>query len=134
MISADERRDQRDTARAPTIPCRRNELARNGCISASATVKITNATMNPVTSISNPLRTSEATIRPTALATSSTRVLTSRRIMARTYSNHDASARPLPAKHRALAARSAPADRAEYVAMSATTPSATSSQPAPETP
>ena len=57
-------------------PLRRNELTRNGCISAIATVKITTATMNPVTSMSNPLRTSEATIRPTAFATSRTPVRT----------------------------------------------------------
>ena len=48
-------------------------LARNGVMSANATVKMMSATMNPVTSMAKPSSTSDATIRPTALPTSDDR-------------------------------------------------------------
>ena len=54
----------------------RNELARNGVMRAAATVKTTTAKMNDVRSMSNPENTSDATIRPTAFASSMTPVLT----------------------------------------------------------
>ena len=46
---------------------RRIVLARNGVMSATATVKTISEITNPVTSMSNPSRMSDATIRPTAL-------------------------------------------------------------------
>ena len=52
-------------------------------MSATATVKMIRETMNPVTSIEKPSSTSDATIKPTALPSSTIAVLTMKRITAR---------------------------------------------------
>ena len=58
-------------------------LARNGVMSATATVKMISETMNPVTSMEKSSSTSDATIRPTALPTRMIAVRTMKRITAR---------------------------------------------------
>ena len=59
---------------------RRNWLARNGVNSTYTSVKMITAPMNPDALMSKSSRTSEATISPTALATTAMNVLTISRI------------------------------------------------------